>query len=111
MAVYIIPKRLLMRGDTAAVLASRNEILLERELCFETDTGLGKIGDGSTPWNDLEYINGGTASSGTDSQTPTLIASGETFTVAANKQVLFSEPIELDGTAVLDVEGLLIEVD
>lgn len=44
-----------MRGDTAAVLAVRNEVLLDKELCFETDTGLYKIGNGSTAWNALPY--------------------------------------------------------
>jgi Major tropism determinant N-terminal domain len=44
-----------LRGDTAAVLATRNEVLLEKELCFETDTGLYKIGNGVTAWNALPY--------------------------------------------------------
>lgn len=44
-----------MRGDTAAVLAARNEVLLDREFCFETDTGLFKLGDGSTQYNSLGY--------------------------------------------------------
>lgn len=44
-----------MRGDTAAVLAARNEVLLEREFCFEVDTGLFKLGDGVTPWAGLGY--------------------------------------------------------
>ena len=41
---------------------------------------------------------------------PYLIPDGETYTVHANKQALFSMPIELDGSAVLDVSGYLIEV-
>ena len=44
-----------MRGDTAAVLTARNEVLLSKELCFETDTNLYKLGDGVTPWNALGY--------------------------------------------------------
>lgn len=41
---------------------------------------------------------------------PTFLASGETFTVPANTQVLFTLPIELDGTAALAVDGILIEM-
>lgn len=43
--------------------------------------------------------------------TPTLVATGTTFTVPANTQVLFTLPIELEGTAVLDVVGALVEVN
>lgn len=106
MAFYYTLTRYAVRGATAAELTSRNEILLERELCFETDTGLGKLGDGVTPWNDLDYL-AGDASSG-DGQTPTFIASTDSFTVAANKQVLFSESIVVDGDLI--VAGILIEV-
>lgn len=31
-------------------------MLRSGELGFETDTGQGKAGDGSTPWNSLPYI-------------------------------------------------------
>jgi hypothetical protein len=61
MAYYSTLTRYAARGATAAQLASRNEILLERELCFETDTGRFKVGDGSTPWNDLECAGYGFA--------------------------------------------------
>lgn len=39
---------------------------------------------------------------------PTLVQTGETFVVPANKQVLFSLPITVDGT--LQVDGYLVEV-
>ena len=48
--------RIVQRGNTAATLATRNEILLEKELCFETDTGRYKLGDGITAWLDLPYF-------------------------------------------------------
>jgi hypothetical protein len=48
--------RFRVRSYTAAEFASSNDILLERELGVETDTKLCKFGDGSTPWNDLEYV-------------------------------------------------------
>ena len=41
--------------------------------------------------------------------TPTLILTGETFIVPVNKQVLFSLPILVDGTLIVD--GDLIQVD
>lgn len=48
--------RFRVRSYTAAEFASSNDILLERELGVETDTKHCKFGDGSTPWNDLEYV-------------------------------------------------------
>ena len=51
--------RFLVRGGTAAALASRNEIPLARELVVETDTGKIKLGDAVTPFNDLPYLGGG----------------------------------------------------
>lgn len=51
--------RYALRGYTAAELASRNEVLYDRELCIEVDTGRCKRGDGSTPWNDLPYYSVG----------------------------------------------------
>jgi hypothetical protein len=48
--------RAIQRADTAAVLAARNEVLLNKELCFETDTGLYKLGNGVTAYNALPYF-------------------------------------------------------
>ena len=42
---------------------------------------------------------------------PFFIADGETYKVAANKQALFTMPIELDGDSFLIVDGALVEVD
>lgn len=44
-----------LRGGTATVWTAANTLLAERELGFETDTGLYKIGDGTTTWNSLTY--------------------------------------------------------
>jgi len=56
----IIYQRHWQRRDTAAALASINEVLYSGEYCVETDTGRVKLGDGATPWNDLPYcIPGG----------------------------------------------------
>lgn len=54
-----IQYRFLVRGGTAADLSSVNEVPLERELVYETDTGKSKLGDGTTHYNDLDYISGG----------------------------------------------------
>lgn len=43
------------RRDTAANWASTNPTLAAGEFGYETDTGLGKFGDGSTAWNSLLY--------------------------------------------------------
>ena len=46
------------RRDTAANWTSNNPTLLSGELGYETDTGYFKIGDGSTAWTSLGYIDG-----------------------------------------------------
>ena len=57
MSLVTIPYRFTCRGGTAAALSSANEVPLARELYVETDTGLMKLGDGSTHYNSLNYIN------------------------------------------------------
>lgn len=52
---------LILRNDLAATWASRNPILAKGEIGAEIDTGLLKMGDGSTAFNALAYINGGGA--------------------------------------------------
>lgn len=62
-------------------------------------------GDSSTKLATTAFVG----SAGTASITPTLLATGETFNVPLNKQVLFTIPIDIaDGT--LDVVGELVEV-
>jgi ribosomal protein L35AE/L33A len=53
MAVQTIIKK---RRDTAANWATVNPVLGAGEEGYETDTGLSKIGDGTTAWNDVEYV-------------------------------------------------------
>jgi len=45
-----------IRGGTASDAASVNPVLASREFGFETDTRRLKIGDGSTAYNDLDYL-------------------------------------------------------
>lgn len=51
------------RKDTAANWTSANPTLLDGELGYETDTKYFKIGDGTTAWSSLAYINPVTATS------------------------------------------------
>lgn len=44
-----------IRSGTAANWTSENPVLAAGEPGFETDTGLMKVGDGVTNWNDLTY--------------------------------------------------------
>jgi hypothetical protein len=57
MAIYTI---LLKRGKSSS-WASKNIILQNGEPGFEIDTGKLKIGNGSTHWNDLDYVGGDVA--------------------------------------------------
>ena len=43
--------------DTSANWTAINPVLLEGEIGVETNTGRIKIGDGSTAWNSIVYIN------------------------------------------------------
>lgn len=52
---------------------------------------------------------GGSTSTGFATFTPIVISAGETFTVPANTQMLYSVPIEVEGTLV--IEGELVHVD
>lgn len=44
-----------VRRDTAANWSSSDPTPAQGEICLETDTGKGKIGDGATAWTSLEY--------------------------------------------------------
>lgn len=46
------------RRNLASYWAEKNPVLAEGEPCFELDTGKLKIGNGTTAYNDLSYING-----------------------------------------------------
>ena len=57
--VNSVKATLVLRNDLAATWASRNPILAKGEIGAEIDTGLLKLGDGSTAFNNLTYINRG----------------------------------------------------
>jgi len=56
MSIIRVKGRLETATGTAAEWAASNKVLLNGELGIETDTKYVKCGDGSTAWNDLEYI-------------------------------------------------------
>ena len=45
------------RRNLASYWKKKNPVLAEGEPCFELDTGKLKIGNGTTAYNDLQYIN------------------------------------------------------
>ena len=56
--------KILHRRGSASQWTSANTVLDASEIGYESYTGLFKIGDGSTAWNDLGYFSGGGGSAG-----------------------------------------------
>lgn len=54
--------RIKLRRDIAANWTQNNPVLAEGEPGLETDTGKVKYGNGTTPWNSLDYSGAGAAS-------------------------------------------------
>lgn len=50
--------RIQLRRDTATNWTSNNPTLAEGEIGIELDTSKLKVGNGTTAWNDLDYISG-----------------------------------------------------
>lgn len=48
--------RIQQKQDTAANWKNNNPVLLSGEFGYETDTGKVKIGNGSSHWNDIDYV-------------------------------------------------------
>lgn len=48
-----VNSKILIRRDTTANWSTNNPTLAAGEIGFDTIVGKHKIGDGSTPWNDL----------------------------------------------------------
>lgn len=57
MAQKNLTSRIKNKYDTAANWTSNNPILLAGEIAIESDTNLIKIGNGTSHWNDLAYVN------------------------------------------------------
>lgn len=56
MANRTLNTRLRLKYDTAANWATKNPVLLAGEVGIESDTLLGKVGDGEKTWQQLEYL-------------------------------------------------------
>ena len=54
----IIKTTFKFRRNIAEYWKNTNPVLADGEPCFELDTGKLKIGNGTTAYNDLKYING-----------------------------------------------------
>tara|TARA_R110002153_G_scaffold64818_1_gene173571 strand:+ start:1282 stop:2478 length:1197 start_codon:yes stop_codon:yes gene_type:complete len=59
MALY----KLQIKRDTAADFQTANTVLADGEFSLETDTGKMKVGNGSTAYNDLQFVTGDAATS------------------------------------------------
>ncbi len=57
MTTTTINYRFRLRNDTAAAWAGNNPTLLDGEPGIEDDTGRWKLGDGTTAWADLPYVD------------------------------------------------------
>ncbi len=99
--------RIQIRRDTATRWTVNNPTLLEGELGYETDTNYLKIGDGTTPWNDLSYWSGGLTGGGlivkknsTTVQTPTNVLNfSDDFTVTSSSSNTANVSIVSGGAA------------
>jgi len=76
---HTVNARLILRNDFQDVWISRNPVLAKGEIGAEIDTGLLKLGDGLSPYNDLDYIN---RSNGRDGDGALITISNSKFTVA-----------------------------
>jgi hypothetical protein len=56
--------RILLRRDTLGNWQANNPVLLSGEPSYVTDNGRLKVGDGITPWNQLDYYYGATGGTG-----------------------------------------------
>ena len=57
MSVNTVPVTLQIRSSIASNWTTRNPVLAQGEFGLETNTYLIKVGDGTTPWNQLPYLN------------------------------------------------------
>lgn len=90
--------RLITRNDTAENWTTKNPVLLEGEMGLVRETGLIKVGDGTTAWNNLSYIND--LSTVTANHYEGTAAEGETDT-AVIARVLGETAAEKDDTFIV----------
>lgn len=87
MAIKNMIGRMTQRIDTASNWKTHNPVLLAGEIGIESDTKLVKIGDGTSNWNSLPYINNfgqnanGIMTASTTTEVDNLKASGAAFII------------------------------
>ena len=84
--------RIIQRNDTVENWASNNPILAKGEIGAETETYKIKVGDGSTAWNDLPYLNGSGATT-EDFDTIITYINGEEYTVNETLDLINGEVV------------------
>lgn len=95
-----------LRRGTALEWASENPVLVAGEPGVETDPMLGdtkwKIGDGTTPWNSLDYVGTGPAGpGGSNAATAAYIsAAGASRDAVDARVVALAQPLDSDLTTI-----------
>ncbi len=87
------------RRDTAANWTQANPTLAQGEPGFEHDTGLLKIGDGSTAWNSLDYASGGGGASLTDDKEVVVTVGNTDYWAVINRSNNDSNGIQASAVA------------
>lgn len=106
--------RIQVRNDPSHLWTLANPVLASGELGAETDTRKLKLGDGTTPWNDLPYLRG-TGADGTGEvdwgQVVGNIASNAALLQALDGKQNTSEKGKADGYAALGADKKLLETN
>ena len=98
--------RIQLRRGTAAQWTSANPVLAAGEIGTETDTGKLKVGDGTSTWSALAYIQGEGSSSSWGSLTGSMSAQTDLATALGAKQSTAEKGVA-SGYASLDSSGLV----
>ena len=96
-----------LRRDNSSVWQQHNPILFDGEPGYETDTGKLKIGNGTTPYNDLPYTYNTTGETNRPAWGDIVgpIAADQALTDALNSKELKSNKGRSSGYAPLDADG------
>lgn len=95
------------RVDTASAFTTANATYLAGEICYESDTGKIKIGDGVTAWGSLPYFNG----TAPTIDPPSMFGDGSDLDVTLSSGTLtqtrdyYYNNLTLEGTAIIVTNG------